>query len=96
MGTITEEVIGLFSVLDESTGNVCTIGVNMAEEAIQGSVELVDEERQVVIFESGLKFECEVNGIKGCVTKRLNGVEVSKLGLKSDVFTPISLLATGF
>jgi hypothetical protein len=66
----------------------------MAEEAIWESVELVDEEGQVVIVEGGSKLECEANGVKGCVTKRFNGVEVSKLGLKIDVLTPTSVLAT--
>ncbi len=67
--------------------------MNIAEEAIWGSVELVDEERQVVIVESEPKLECEVKGVKDCVTKRFTGVEVSKLGLKIGVLTPTSVLA---
>jgi hypothetical protein len=79
----TEEVIAVCSVLVENTGNVCTIDVTMGEEAIQEGAKLVDEEGQVIIVENGSKLEYEEIGVKERVVKRFNGVEVSKLGLRS-------------
>jgi hypothetical protein len=78
----TVEVIGVCSVLVENTGNVCTIDVTIAEEAIQEGAKLVDEEGQVIKVENGSKLEYKEIGVKEWVVKRFNGVEVSKLGLQ--------------